>query len=59
MELALFGEGDRVRRRPLGRMLAAQAVVEGLTLVSKDGWIRGMGRRWCGLGFAPPMLHEH
>ncbi len=30
-------------RDPFDRMLAAQAVVEGLTLVSKDGWLKGMG----------------
>jgi PIN domain nuclease of toxin-antitoxin system len=31
------------RRDPFNRMLAAQAVVEGLTLVSKDRWLQGMG----------------
>lgn len=30
-------------RDPFDRMLAAQAVVEGLTLVSKDGWLKEMG----------------
>lgn len=30
-------------RDPFDRMFAAQAVVEGLVLVSKDGWISGMG----------------
>jgi PIN domain nuclease of toxin-antitoxin system len=30
-------------RDPFDRMLAAQAAVEGLTLVSKDRWLRGMG----------------
>ena len=30
-------------RDPFDRMLAAQAVVEGLTLVSRDRWLRGMG----------------
>ena len=30
-------------RDPFDRMLAAQAVVEGLTLVSKDAWLQGMG----------------
>ena len=30
-------------RDPFDRMLAAQAVVEGLTLVSKDRWLSGMG----------------
>ena len=30
-------------RDPFDRMLAAQAVVEGLTLVSKDPWLKAMG----------------
>ncbi len=30
-------------RDPFDRMLTAQAVVEGLTLVSKDRWLKGMG----------------
>jgi PIN domain nuclease of toxin-antitoxin system len=30
-------------RDPFDRMLAAQAVVEGMTLVSKDRWLSGMG----------------
>jgi PIN domain nuclease of toxin-antitoxin system len=30
-------------RDPFDRMLVAQAMVEGLSLVSKDGWLRGMG----------------
>lgn len=30
-------------RDPFDRMLAAQAVVERLTLVSKDRWLKGMG----------------
>lgn len=30
-------------RDPFDRMLAAQAVVEGLVLVSKDGWLEGLG----------------
>lgn len=30
-------------RDPFDRMLAAQAVVEGLTLISKDSWLGGMG----------------
>ncbi|WP_183097212.1 type II toxin-antitoxin system VapC family toxin [Mesorhizobium sp. YM1C-6-2] len=30
-------------RDPFDRMLAAQAVVEGLILVSKDRWLSGMG----------------
>lgn len=33
----------RQHRDPFDRMLAAQAVVEGLTLVSKDRWLSGMG----------------
>jgi PIN domain nuclease of toxin-antitoxin system len=30
-------------RDPFDRMLVAQAVVEGLTLVSKDRWLKGLG----------------
>ena len=30
-------------RDPFDRMLAAQAVTEGLTLVSRDRWLKGMG----------------
>ncbi|EHK55303.1 type II toxin-antitoxin system VapC family toxin [Allomesorhizobium alhagi] len=30
-------------RDPFDRMLAAQAMVEGLTLVSNDRWLKGMG----------------
>lgn len=30
-------------RDPFDRMIAAQAVVEGLTLMSKDRWLGGMG----------------
>lgn len=32
-------------RDPFDRMLAAQAVVEGLVLVSGDSWVEGMGAR--------------
>ena len=35
-------------RDPFDRMLAAQALVEGLTLMSKDGCLRGLGPRRCG-----------
>lgn len=36
------GAYGREHRDPFDRMLAAQAVVEGLTLVSKDRWLKGM-----------------
>lgn len=37
------GSYDPEHRDPFDRMLAAQAVAEGLTLVSKDRWLSGMG----------------
>jgi PIN domain nuclease of toxin-antitoxin system len=37
------GSDGPEHRDPFDRMLAAQAVVEGLTLVSKDRWLKGMG----------------
>jgi PIN domain nuclease of toxin-antitoxin system len=37
------GEYPREHRDPFDRMLAAQAVAEGLTLVSKDRWLKGLG----------------
>ncbi len=37
------GSYGREHRDPFDRMLVAQAVVEGLTLVSKDRWLKGMG----------------
>ena len=37
------GSFGREHRDPFDRMLAAQAMVEGLVLVSKDGWLKGMG----------------
>jgi PIN domain nuclease of toxin-antitoxin system len=37
------GEYGPEHRDPFDRMLAAQAVVEGLTLVSRDRWLKGMG----------------
>ncbi|WP_311028458.1 type II toxin-antitoxin system VapC family toxin [Mesorhizobium koreense] len=37
------GAYGREHRDPFDRMLAAQAVVEGLTLVSKDRWLGELG----------------
>lgn len=37
------GQYGRDHRDPFDRMLAAQAVVEGMTLVSKDKWLKGLG----------------
>ena len=37
------GEYPREHRDSFDRMLAAQAVVEGLTIVSKDRWLRELG----------------
>jgi PIN domain nuclease of toxin-antitoxin system len=37
------GAYGREHRDPFDRMLAAQAVVEGFTLVSKDRWLKGLG----------------
>ena len=37
------GEFKLVHKDPFDRVLAAQAVVEGLTLVSKDRWLRELG----------------
>ncbi len=37
------GVYGREHRDPFDRMLAAQAAVENLTLISKDGWIAAMG----------------
>ena len=39
----LAGTFGPEHRDPFDRMLAAQAMVEGLTLVSRDRWLSGMG----------------
>jgi PIN domain nuclease of toxin-antitoxin system len=39
----MTGEFRLVHKVPFDRMLAAQAAVEGLTLVSKAGWMGEMG----------------